>query len=275
MIKKISNHNEYALTGQGKWVRNFTKRGRAVDITDLCDEKDYQLFIKNQINNMTMHIARVDVENIYCPNCVIVSDGYQFKNKQDLLAKLSNKGVIVIGVNRSLANWDIKGKMDYYITNNPYESCMSYLPTKNYYPKCIVSCRTYPDFIRKYMSRRGVVYQYFPTPSKKFSNYVINPMYYVDDYRNPICAAIGLAYHWEVRKLALVCCDDSFESERPGAEKLPNGLWMYPQHKISHDLIEGNLHWLKQQSIDVADHSSGGEYENASYIKENDLLDFF
>ena len=71
----------------------------------------------------------------------------------------------------------------------------------------------------------------------------------------------------------------SFDLE--SAEALPNGLWMYPQHKIMHELLDGMLHWLlqhgKEEEIDIkiVDHSSGPDYEHANYIEIGDLQEFF
>ncbi len=46
MIKKHGNKNEYLLTENGLWVRNFTKTAPYEDINDnLITESDYE-FIK-------------------------------------------------------------------------------------------------------------------------------------------------------------------------------------------------------------------------------------
>jgi hypothetical protein len=102
-------------------------------------------------------------------------------------------------------------------------------------------------------------------------------MYQIDDYRNSICAAILLAFRFHVRKLLLFCCDDAFDIERPASEKLENGLWIYPQQNVAHDLIDANLYWLSNQEYEVAikDHSSGPKYKNAGYIPMEGILDFF
>jgi hypothetical protein len=74
----------------------------------------------------------------------------------------------------------------------------------------------------------------------------------------------------------MLCCDDSFEGERPGAVKLHNDLWMYPQHEISHSMISGMFNWYKKvKGVKIADHSSGPIYEDAPYIPKEEILKFF
>lgn len=274
IIKNHSNKNQYFLTSTGLWVRNFVNGLYYEDINKLTTQSDYDLILKNEMKNATLNIPSIDTENYFYPNITIVSDGFKFEEKQHLLKGIN---AIIIGTNRSLNKWK-DWKMDWYVTNNPYPSCMTYLPTNhNYHPKCIVSTRTNPDFISKYRSRLGVIYRYSPVKDKKFSsNYFAKPLYYVDDYRNPICASISLAYKWGVQKLLLFCCDDVFDTERPGSKKEGN-FWMYPQHNIAKGLIEGNLYWMNSSEylkVKIANHSSV-EYKNASYIKEEDIKDFF
>jgi len=272
IIKRHRNRNDYLLTDDGLWVRNFTKPVRAIDINALVGEKDYQTLIHNQMQNIASNLPNIDAETISVPNLIIVSDGYQFEEKQKLLSTIKGK-VTIVGVNRSLPKWHIDKKMDYYVVNNPYKECMSYLP-EDYFPRCIASIRTYPNFIRNY---QGVIYQYVPTPNERFYNMIQPSICSIDDYRNPICAAIGLASRWQVKKILLFCCDDAFEGERPSSEKLPNGLYFYPQHSISHNLVEGNLFWLanKSKNIRLGNYSSGPEFNHIPYIREEELINFF
>lgn len=259
---KTRNHNQYYLTSTNLWVRKPTMIGE--DINYLISPSEYDLILANEMRNATMNIANIDVETVYTPNVVIISDGYDFDKKQELLKGLK---ATIIGTNRSLAKWRKLTRMDWYVANNPYKECMSYLP-KDYYPRCVVSVRTCPDFIVKYRTRRGVVYRYSPTPDERFrSSYFSTPQYYVDDYRNPICAAISLAYRWQARKILLFCCDDVFAGERSGAEKLQNDLWMYPQHRVSHGLIDAMAYWLKQDEVEICDYSAGLNYEHISAVQ--------
>lgn len=153
---------------------------------------------------------------------------------------------------------------------------MTYLPTvwKNA-SKCVASIRTFPDFLVRY---RGPKLKYYPVCEEGFRQRAVDAVCQIDDYRNPICAAIGVAYRMRAAKILLFCCDDSFADERAGAERLPNGLWMYPQHRTVFDLIDGNMHWYASQPykrVRVGNHSSGPEYGRVGYIDEDGLNAFF
>jgi hypothetical protein len=276
IIKNHYNKNRYCLTKTGLWVRDFTRTALPEDINNLIPSSDYDKILDNEISNAILNIADISSENVFAPNLIIVSDGYDFVNKQSVLKSFPQNKVSIIGVNRSLYKWGMQRRMDWYLTNNPYQECMSLLPKHDYYPRCIVSSRTNPNFIKKYRDRRGVVYKYNPVKDKNFSSsYFMPSLYCIDDYRNPICAVISLAYRWKVQKLLLFCCDDVFKDEREGTENV-GGMWMYPQQKIAHSLIDGNLHWLLNNSeVKIANHSSGLEYDNAPYINYDKLLNFF
>ncbi len=277
IIKIHRNKNNYFLTRSGLWVRDFTRSSQPQDINRLVKEHDYNLLYDNELANTTLNLASIESESIFAPNVVIVSDGFGFEKKQELLAKIPGD-VVVIGTNHSRVKWKRPRKMDWFLANNPYEECMSMFPRESYFPRCIVSSRTNPDFVRNYKARLGTLYKYHPVEDGVFSSRMSRPSFMVDDYRNPICAAVALAFKWGVRRLLLMCCDDAFEGERAGAEKLPNGLWTYPQHGISHSLIEGMLFWLmvqKYNKVTIADHSSGPEYRGVPYISDERVTKFF
>ena len=129
--------------------------------------------------------------------------------------------VVVIGVNRSLARWDVKAGrgMDYFVANNPYAECMSCLPAGHtHFPPCVASVRTNPDFLTRY---RGPKFRYHPTCEDGFVH-PGSPAGTLDDYRNPVCAAIAVAHRMRATRLLLVCCDESFADERPAiAQRRP------------------------------------------------------
>jgi hypothetical protein len=260
------------------WVRDFTiSIAPYMDINRLTPE-EVKLYLNNEMANRFKKLDRIDGHIINHANCVIVSDGYQFEEKQALLAKLP-KDVIIIGVNGSLKKWDLKHKkaMNYYVANNPYPEAMWDIPTKHrYWPKAIVSSRTYPKFIDRY---DGFMHSYIPSYHKEYDGPIKHTHYRIDDYKNPICAAIGLAYRFGINKLLLLCCDESFEKERSGSIQLENGLWTYPPHKEISKIIDGSLHFLTHQEtkkVEVIDHSSNFKYSNATYIKEEEeLIKFF
>lgn len=280
-IKKV-NKNEYIRAGD-IWVRNFTNNISPTSINSMCTS-ERELLIGNEMANTNSTDAySIGEEKFEFPFVVLVSDGYGFDIKQEMLSHLP-KEVAVFAVNRSLAKWelltesvrpDLRRSINFYIANNPFSSCMSYLP-KSYYPSCIASTRTNPEFVKKY---KGNKFLYHSTPEVEYGGRCDESIsYYIDDYRNTICAGISLASKMKVRRLLLFCCDDSFKDERPGSEQLENGLWQYPQQNTSHQIIDASLYWLSNQKdypVRVGDFSAGKSYVNAPYIQPDKIMEFF
>lgn len=269
VIKKSKDRNEYILTEDRLWIRDFTKRVPSLDINDLIKNEEYNLLANNESVNTRLHIASIDAEKVFSSKVLIVSDGYNFQNNVKLLTSLP-KDVKIIGVNGVLNKWPNNVRMDYYIVNNPYPECMSYLGELRV-PRIISSIRTYPPFLANLRRRNVLMFKYIPTPNKKFGS--LDAVYTVDDYRNPICASIFLANRFGANKIGLFCCDEAFEDKKPEAELLPNGLYTYPQHLKATNIINGMLYWLKQSNISVGDASNGPKLSNAEYI--NDIGKFF
>lgn len=277
-IKKTTDGNKYYLTEEGMWVRDFTSdQFPFVDLNNTIDNKDYFTFLENETKNSLEKCAWIDSESFQMRDVVIVSDGYGFQNKQKILSKLP-KSTTIIGVNGSLIKWNLTDRvMNWYLVNNPYNECMKYLPRRNrIMPKCIASCRTNHQFMSAY---KGIKYKYYPVNEKKYSGFGLKEtQWQVDDYRNSICAALNIAYRFGAENIMLFCCDDSFEGERPGAIKLENGLYEYPQQSIAHGIIDGFFYWIKNHphfETKLSDHSSTKEYKHAPYIREEELLPFF
>jgi len=276
-IKKHSNGNTYLLTNSGYWIRNFCSSGFAANINNLTEPSDYALFLENESRNKKFILPTIDVENFDHPYCVIVSDGYKFEETHKILEQLPNE-ISVFSVNRSLANWKANRRIDFHIINNPYDEALADFPRHRYFPPCIASSKTNHLFIENYLRMGGMVYKYAPVQEQKYKHIDGEHVYLIDDYRNPICAAISLAYHFKVRKLLLLCCDESFKDSRPGAIELKNGLYTYPQQQVAHEIIDGHLYWLKKQeymTIETAHCSHDSDYENAVYIKTEEIEGFF
>jgi hypothetical protein len=105
-IKKHNNGNEFLLTKENMWVRNFTKNGVPyIDINKTYNDSDYFIFLKNEIQNSMSRYAWIDTENFYHDKVVIVSDGYDFAEKHLKLMKMIPRDVAIIGVNQSLKMW--------------------------------------------------------------------------------------------------------------------------------------------------------------------------
>ena len=277
-IKK-HHSNEYLLTEDKLWVRDFTnKEAPYYDINELIRPNEYLSLVGNEVDNARRKYPEIGGEHILKPNVVIVSDGYKFEQKQRLLAALP-RDICVIGTNKALSEWNMVGKsdvkrpMDFYVINNPYPEAQIFFPKKtNYQPRCIASVKTNPGFLKNY---RGNVSSYASVPDKNYYGPTKHVEYLIDDYRNPICAAIGLSFRFGVQKLLMLCCDDSFDKDRPGADRLDNGLWCYPQQKISDRLVDANLYWLKKIGVDIGNHSSGLNLYNAEYISSEGIAKFF
>lgn len=274
-VKKHSTNNEYIHAG-GVWVRNFTKDGvTPVLLEHMFEKSEYENVLINEFRHA--NLPRIAEERIRLPLIAIVSDGYDFEKRHKVL--LNIPGVAVLAVNRAMRRWQLMPEkpINAYVINNPFPEAMTFLPTKDslYFPTCITSTRTYYPFSERYV---GDKYVYEPTATETFG-IVRNSSYSIDDYRNPICAAIDLAFHWGVQKLMLLCCDDSFSQRRDFATELPNGLWTYPQHIKAMHIIDAKLHWLthyNSREIEVANYSSGIEYVNSKYINnDEEALSFF
>ena len=277
-IKKQKS-NQYVLS-EGIWVRNPFSNSDPLDINNLT-KNDIPILLENEIKNANKkcissdEFARLDLENV-----IICSDGYMWDERQKVLASVSNKIAKVIGVNGSLAKWSMVGNlsdrkrlMSFYVVNNPYQECRRYLPQiHRYYPPLVASTRTNPDFLEGYMERPLF---YTPTKDINYSGVRREGSLVLDDYRNPICAAISYCVKANAKRIVLFCCDESFKEGRPGSEKMKNGLYQYPTQIKSQKVIDSQLYWLKSKGIIVADCSSGIEYQNASYIEPEEIESFF
>lgn len=276
--KEPYSQNEYIYAG-GVWVRNFTKPNATPVLLDsLHSKSDYHTVLLNEIKNS--NFPNILEEKINFSKIVIVSDGYAFTSRHKIIANFP-ADVAVFAINKALKEWkliseEVSRPINAYIVNNPYSDCVSYLPTiSKYYPACVASRRTNYSFLSKY---QGTVYTYAPTSDYEFGQNSNNENY-IDDYRNPICAAIDLAYRFGVEKLMLLCCDNSFKNKKDASVVLDNGLYTYPQHLRLQEIIDAKLYWLVHQEskeVKVCDFSEGNKYNNASYINnEQEAIEFF
>ena len=279
VIKQHKNNNQYLLTQSGYWIRDFNSHGLPLDINHFVNKNEHILFANNEIGVLSHKIKSLDYNLLpKHDKIIIVSDGCDFNLFKSKLESIP-QDVCIIGVNRTLAKWPVNNstpvrRLNYFINNNPFIDALSYLPKHNYWPNCLVSLKCNPKFISKY---KGNLWYYQSTPEKDFES-TENKGIRIDEYRNPICAAIHLSKLFRASKLALVCCDDVFKDNRPTAVQLPNGYWMYPQHQISHELIDGMLYWLtnnEDHAVQVISSSNGPEYKHAEYICMDKLMEFF
>ncbi len=277
-IYKHSNKNEYVATEDGIWIRNFCKVGvLPVNINDLNSDADRKLFLTNEYENVKRGKVYLN-PSIKTPIVVIVSDGYDFAEQQALLSAIPTQNVHIFAVNGALAKWTLLDKsipaekrrrINYYIVNNPYSTCLKFLPHGDYYPKCIASSRVNHAFVERY---KGEVSFYSPPDEVNFAGIWSRTDCMVDDYRNPVCAALMLAYRFGAKKIVLLGCDDSFAQERPGAVKLENGLWTYPPQIVAQRIIDLTLFWMQKTEIKIYQHSNGIKYNYCEYITGEEVI---
>jgi hypothetical protein len=272
-IKK-NKKNEYVFT-DGIWVRNLcVKNSSNIDINNLFS-KEKDLFLENEIENLKN--SKLELNEFQYSNVIICSDGFGWEEKQFILGDIPSNQAKILTVNGALSKWKMVGEnapikriINFHVVNNPYQDCMNNMPKKhNYYPNLLASTKTNHKFISEY---RGDVYFYKSSEELEYSGPPCDIGTKLDDYRNPICAAVSFAYKLGAKKILLFCCDESFEDERPTAIRMDNGLYQYPQQILSQKILDKQFFWLKKTNIEIFDISSGIKYENAQYIFDNNEI---
>lgn len=270
-IKKIKN-NEYLLSDPGLWIRNpYNNNYEDINQWNL---DDYKLFQENEYLNHKLKIPFMENNMFSHKNVIIVSDGYNFTQNHLILSKIN---ATIIAVNGALNKWQLVGEscnyddrksINYYIINNPYIESLGFLPKSHrYYPRCLMSLRTYPEFVQKYL---GTKLFYQPCPDRCYHGFSFSD-FYVDEYRNPVIAALSLAVNFGAERITLFGCDDSFDKARPGCEKLENNLYCYPQQIKSDLIIDGFLSWIK--NIKLYNCSYGTPLKHAENIQLEQIVE--
>jgi hypothetical protein len=272
ILKKHRNKNDYCLSRSGHWVRDFTKPlSRPLDINNLIPISDMTIMLQNETSNHGRIYQNIESENINHPKILIIGDGYAFEEVQESLKDLPTD-VIIMGVNGTLNRWKSSKRINYYIINNPYEESLLYLQNTKNLPKCIASTRTYSNFLKDY---KGLTFTYAPVIDEVYSGIRTECSSFIDDYRNPICAAISLSYKFKVKKLMIMSVTELYKEERPGMRKTKDDLWIYPQQEMALSLIDANFYWLQKAKIDVGYNDKGSDYEFATYISTDTIRRFF
>lgn len=236
-IKKTRDRNEYLLTQDKLWVRNFTKYGPPP--VTLNPTPDQQLYLANELANGQARLPWIGAGDAAFDEFIVVSDGPGFADALKLLKDIP-QGTVVVAVNGALKKWSGRAP-HYYVVNNPYKECLNFLPAGQS-PRCIASSRTNPQFLRQY---RGAKYLYAPVCGHDYTGPAPPGVARLDDLRNPVCAAIALGHLWGVRKLHLMCCQEWYAEKRPGMIE-SEGRWQYPAQKTANDLIAAQLYWMSQ-----------------------------
>ena len=91
-IKKHRNRNSYLLGPNNTWVRNFCSSSiiPEVDINNLIAKEDMPLMIGNELINRQYRFPDIASEEISTDNVVIVSNGFNFIQEQEILADIPN-----------------------------------------------------------------------------------------------------------------------------------------------------------------------------------------
>jgi hypothetical protein len=238
VLKEGINRNVY-LKKDSFWIRNPNGIGSIPqDINNMYSEIEIRKNIENEIYNSKLNIPNIETETFEWENVIIVSNGYGFKNDHaDLLDGFPNsRKSIVISVNNTPRFWESKRLPNYYITNN-----LNDFSNFKFLPILIAGKRSDPVSIVKY---KNMKYFYSHTPSNNFkSPSDTNSLLYIDDYRNPICAAISCCNHYKVKNLILAFCSEGYENKKDGMEYISDNVYMYPQQKLANSIINGMLFW--------------------------------
>jgi hypothetical protein len=272
-IKKIKNNQYIKTDNYDYWIRNYTNSSYYLDINNKIPKSEYFLLMENEFWNNKNRYPWIDYENFIYDTAIIISDGYDLDNIYPFIENLSSKDKIcLIGVNGILKNWKCRKSLNYYVVNNPYEECLSFLPNHNRtLPKCVASNRTNYLFLQNY---NGTKYRYSPVSEENFCfNKNSENFYQLDDYRNPICASIGLAYRFKVNKIIFLCCDDVFKESKPGSTPVDDQVYCYDQQNLATEIIDSYLHWIKN-NIDIAYYCRWKKIKNADYIDIRNMDEF-
>lgn len=241
LIKIDSTRNEY-IKVDDFWVRNYTKPNVVPkDINNLYEADEIKAIIENEIKNAKISGPNLIEENLFYDNVVIVSDGAGFEDHKNLLNNIGSN-FCVIAVNNAMRFWESNRFPDFLLVNNPFDNITAQTP-RNGWPKLIASRRTNNKFVANY---RNIKYFYDPTCDLKYQSPIAKKTNgHIDDYRNPICAALGCAYYFQSKNIFLCYCSNAYKAERPGCEKIDENYWCYPQQITANKIINANLFWNK------------------------------
>ena len=93
----------------------------------------------------------------------------------------------------------------------------------------------------------------------------------IEDYRNPVCAALKISFKFGCENILLLCADDSFKENRPGSVLLENGFYCYPQQNFATEIIDGCSYWLRKNKNNLFYNSKSKKLNNATYIEIEDI----
>lgn len=269
VFKKHKNKNEY-LQVDNYWIRNFfNPTGKPQDVNILYHETELEEILNNEVRNTKLGYQEVN-EGIYsCNDVLIVSDGHGF-NEHKKFNKLRDD-LCVITVNHAARFWEADHLPNFFLINHPKADCLSFMPNK-LFPLLLASRRTHTAFLKNY---KNDVYLYDPVPEEYYQSIIsAESELHIDDYRNPICAAIGVAKILQAKNIYLAFCSSAYMEERPGTSKVEDGLYQYPLQQTADKIVDGNLFWYKftNRSTKIFHTGLQKSFRFSKYLKFDDFL---
>jgi hypothetical protein len=274
-IKIHKNKNEYFLTDDKIWIRNFAKSNvKPVDINNFYSESEIQLLLINETKNHEVETFDFTSEIKTCKKILIISDGYGFKDSSQWIDQLPSDVKIITNYG-ACRFWNAKRLPDYMVITNPFDDALVYLPER-IFPILIASSRTNNNFVKRYAN---TIIKYYPTPDEKYESPVShsNPVH-IDECRSSIAASINIAFKMNCEKLCIAYPINAYEKQRPATEKIENTeLFCYPQQKISMNVIEGNIFWYKlgKTNANICFTGIKNALKFANYIEPNMIRKFY
>ena len=263
------SRNEY-IGVEEYWIRNFGKPSVSpIDINNLYDDKEIYILIDNELKNSKINMPNLLEENFSFDNVLIINDGFGFDKHADLLSDLTDDWCVIC-IRNAARYWQAVKFPDFLLVQNPFNTCLSQMPDRQF-PKLIVSRRTNTRFVVGY---RNVKYVYDAVCDRKYqSPYAKASKTYIDEYRNPICAAIGCAFNFNAKNIFLAYCSDAYKETRPGSIEISENLFCYPQQVLANKIVNANLFWQKFTNINCNIFYTGvkNSFTFAKYLQHDEF----
>lgn len=271
IFKKHKNTNEYLKIGN-YWIRNYVSASvKPQDVNNFYHDVDVRDLIDNEIKNTNLRLGILDT-SLFSKfrKWLIVSDGLGFENHKMLERVASD--VCVIVVNQAARFWQSFVFPEYFVFNNPSKASLTALPISRF-PKLIGNRKSYHNFIRNY---KNIVYLYDSVADDYYESLISkDSSTHIDDYRNPICAAINLAHQCGGGDIFLGFCSVAYKEHRPGTIEIENGIHQYEVQRTADEIVDGNLFWYKfgNKYSNIWHTGLKNSFKFSKYILENEFFE--
>lgn len=270
-FRKHPNQNEY-LKCENYWIRNFAGTNvNPVDVNKFFRQEEVSYLVDNEVRNSNHRYPVLEPElfNRF-KDVLIVGDGLGFD--QHKLFKMARPNLCCITVNSAARFWQASLPIEFLIVNNPSSTAMNGLPIRNH-PKLIANRKTHYPFIKNY---KNIIYLYDSVADEEYQTSMSkNSDLHLDDYRNPICAAISLAHKYCKGNLYLAFCSSGYPEEKDGAIKVDENFYQYPAQKTADSIVDGNLFWYNFANRDSKIFHTGikNTLKFSKYLDVNDFIE--